>query len=536
MPSSPSTSGKRQRAAAMGPAVTQPTHQESRYCHHCRREEQGDTLLQTCTSCSTASYCSKACQTQHWPEHKHICTAVRMVDHHLSERREKGWSSHMGKLDIFQNKQGRKLVKLIGRRRMVKCTFDNVPVTALWDTGAQATVINDKWRKEHLLYTTIREIEELLGPEPLNGLAANQTKIPFIGWVPVEFKITGTEVSSSGLLVPVLVSSDHNVAQSPIIGFNVIEEVINEHVKQGSTESECTANIVSDAMDMVSAKTVIQLLHTHHVVNEEIQVKTGRSKIVLGPNGTTTVRCRTHIQVDDDIAMLFCPESNQSLPEGLFIQEVLFKAKRGNSTTVPVPITNTSSHNITLYPRINLGHVEGVKDVYPAALQLASKPKMDGNEADLKSSSSFPRNASESWDPPLMLDHLTNEQQQLVRKMLREECKAFARDENDVGSIPTLRMHISLHDQTPVQKTYISVPKPLHQEVKAYLQDLINRGWVMKSKSPYSSPIVCVRKKSGELRLCVDYRELNRKSVPDRHPIPRIQDMLDTLTGSSWFT
>lgn len=47
---------------------------------------------------------------------------------------------------------------------------------------------------------------------------------------------------------------------------------------------------------------------------------------------------------------------------------------------------------------------------------------------------------------------------------------------------------------------------------------------------------MCVRKKSGKLRLCVDYRELNRKSVPDRHPIPRIQDMLDSLTGSSWFT
>lgn len=89
---------------------------------------------------------------------------------------------------------------------------------------------------------------------------------------------------------------------------------------------------------------------------------------------------------------------------------------------------------------------------------------------------------------------------------------------------------------TPVKKTYISVPKPLHQEVKDYLQDLLNRGWISESRSSYSSPIVCVRKKSGELRLCCDYRELNRKSVPDRHPIPRIQDMLDSLHGSSWFS
>ena len=43
-------------------------------------------------------------------------------------------------------------------------------------------------------------------------------------------------------------------------------------------------------------------------------------------------------------------------------------------------------------------------------------------------------------------------------------------------------------------------------------------------------------KKNGDLRLCCDYRELNQKSLPDRHPIPRIQDMLDSLHGSAWFS
>uniref|UniRef100_A0A8C5WDF6 Gypsy retrotransposon integrase-like protein 1 n=1 Tax=Leptobrachium leishanense TaxID=445787 RepID=A0A8C5WDF6_9ANUR len=98
-------------------------------------------------------------------------------------------------------------------------------------------------------------------------------------------------------------------------------------------------------------------------------------------------------------------------------------------------------------------------------------------------------------------------------------------------------MHITLKDTTLVQKTYMSVPKPLHQEVKEYVQDLLNRGWITQSRSSYSSPVVCVRKKDGSLRLCCDYRELNRKSVPDRHPFnPRIQDMLDSLSGNSWFS
>ena len=82
----------------------------------------------------------------------------------------------------------------------------------------------------------------------------------------------------------------------------------------------------------------------------------------------------------------------------------------------------------------------------------------------------------------------------------------------------------------------LSVPRPLYTEVKHYLEDLLNQGWITKSQSSYASPVVCVRKKDGGLRLCIDYRELNRKTVPDSHPIPRIQKTLENLRGSSWLS
>ena len=109
--------------------------------------------------------------------------------------------------------------------------------------------------------------------------------------------------------------------------------------------------------------------------------------------------------------------------------------------------------------------------------------------------------------------------------MLYEESRAFARDGNDIGCIPNLQMVINLKDDIPVQRSYTSIPKPLFKEVKEYIQDLILKGWIVKSKSPYSAPVVCVRKKDGTLRLCIDYRLLNQKTVPDRHPLPRIQDL-----------
>ncbi|KAL7829085.1 hypothetical protein SRHO_G00327190 [Serrasalmus rhombeus] len=73
-------------------------------------------------------------------------------------------------------------------------------------------------------------------------------------------------------------------------------------------------------------------------------------------------------------------------------------------------------------------------------------------------------------------------------------------------------------------------------QVKGYVQTLLEKGWITKSTSFYSSPVVCVWKKDSSLRPCVDFRELNRKTVPDRHPLPRIQDLLDNLGGHSWFS
>lgn len=215
--------------------------------------------------------------------------------------------------------------------------------------------------------------------------------------------------------------------------------------------------------------------------------------------------------------MLFSPEMNTSLPEELHIQEALFVMKRGNFANVPVTMINTSAHSITLGHRVCLGRMKSVKAVYPAAVQpvscepISAGPEEATEENTGTNCSSV--NCDEAWAPQVMLDHLSSEQQTLVREMLREECTAFAQDENDVGCLPSLRIHITLKDQTPVHKTYISVPKPLHQEVKQYLQDLINKGLITKSKSPYLSPIVCVRKKSGDLRLCVDYRELKQVSA-----------------------
>ena len=87
-----------------------------------------------------------------------------------------------------------------------------------------------------------------------------------------------------------------------------------------------------------------------------------------------------------------------------------------------------------------------------------------------------------------------------------------------------------------MQKRYNSILRPLLAEVKYHIEDMLNRGWITRSSSAWSSPVVIVRKSTGDIRLCCDFRQLNQKTVPDKHPLPRVQETLDSLAGSKWFS
>ena len=123
-----------------------------------------------------------------------------------------------------------------------------------------------------------------------------------------------------------------------------------------------------------------------------------------------------------------------------------------------------------------------------------------------------------------------------MRAMLREESEVFAIDETDVGNVEHNKMKIRLKDDIPCQAIYNSLPCPHYQELKHYVEDLLNKRWITNSHSEYSSPVVAVRKKDGTLRLCCDYRKLNAKNIPDRHPLPHIQDIIDSLGKNQYFS
>ncbi|KAL0420226.1 UNVERIFIED_CONTAM: Retrovirus-related Pol polyprotein from transposon [Sesamum latifolium] len=74
------------------------------------------------------------------------------------------------------------------------------------------------------------------------------------------------------------------------------------------------------------------------------------------------------------------------------------------------------------------------------------------------------------------------------------------------------------------------------QEHKKQIEELLKKGFIRPSTSPWGAPVLFVKKKDGSMRLCVDYRQLNRVTVKNKYPLPRIDDLLDQLKGAITFS
>ncbi|KAJ9536607.1 hypothetical protein OSB04_un000208 [Centaurea solstitialis] len=73
------------------------------------------------------------------------------------------------------------------------------------------------------------------------------------------------------------------------------------------------------------------------------------------------------------------------------------------------------------------------------------------------------------------------------------------------------------------------------QELSSQLQELLDKGFIRPSSSPWGAPVLFVKKKDGSFRMCIDYRELNKITIKNRYPLPRIDDLFDQLQGATYF-
>jgi len=152
----------------------------------------------------------------------------------------------------------------------------------------------------------------------------------------------------------------------------------------------------------------------------------------------------------------------------------------------------------------------------------------------------------------------------VARKLLRKGCSAWLahvreleKGSIDLASIPVVRQFQDVFSEElpglpPVREIKVSIEtiprvSPIAQspyrmapmelaELKVQLQELLDKGFIRPSNSPWGALVLFVKNKDGTLHLCIDYRQLNKVTVKNRYPLPRIDDLFDQLKGARVFS
>ena len=143
--------------------------------------------------------------------------------------------------------------------------------------------------------------------------------------------------------------------------------------------------------------------------------------------------------------------------------------------------------------RLHLGSIQLVNSVIPIEVDFKEREQPSNQETPVTEElPEIPENCDETFMSSinkLNLGNLKTHEKNEVRKLLYKHRDVFAINDSDTGgNTEDLVMNIDTTDEVPVQKNYTNIPRPLYEDVKAHIADLIHRGWITKSKSAWSSP------------------------------------------------
>ena len=131
---------------------------------------------------------------------------------------------------------------------------------------------------------------------------------------------------------------------------------------------------------------------------------------------------------------------------------------------------------------------------------------------------------------------LDKDQKVKLGNLLLKYQDAFAKSSNDLGKCSILKHRIDTAEAAPVRQPMRRTAQAFESEEEKYLKEQLDAGVIQPSNSAWSSPIVMIRKKTGDVRVCIDYRKLNERTIKDAYPLPRIDMCLGCLSSAKIFS
>ena len=378
----------------------------------------------------------------------------------------------------------------------MKVTIGGIKVKAIVDTGSQVTTVTEEFYNKWLKGKN----HGLRSDTCIRLTAANGLTIPYCGYFLAEVCVAGHILENMGVLVT-KGNLETNVSTSPcLLGMNILGRLPGFVPNMGGTHT-----VSHDPKFAKFART------------------RGRTSIPAN-----TIKALTLAIGDNSVngSVMIEPMDN-SLRPGVMLLRTYAWAENG---LVQALVANVLNEEVWVQPRTRIGvPLQAEVQTQVRSIELVNTSQNEITIRSVKVSDKVKGVRNRPYTVPGSDDPALNE-------LLNRYTDIFASHEGDLGYTEVIQHQIPLIQDKPVAQPYRRLPPSHYSEVKEHLNDLLKRGIITTSTSPYAAPIVVVRKKSGEIRLCCDYRKLNSITRKDAFPLPRIDECLDALGGAKFFS
>ena len=208
----------------------------------------------------------------------------------------------------------------------------------------------------------------------------------------------------------------------------------------------------------------------------------------------------------------------EALPRGLLMSPAyVFVDRQGR---IPYSVANLDRNDLYLKPKTVLGCMQVVRST-DGILPDYGKATVSEMSTGREESASTAEQLLGDMD---IGDGLGPEHRRMLVELIDQYSESFSQWEGYLGYCKEVVHHIRTMDDNPIRIPHGRVPPQHWEELRQYLKQWLDVGVLRESSSAYAASTVIVRKKTGDMRMCVDYRSLNAKTSRDAYPLPRTEE------------
>jgi len=405
---------------------------------------------------------------------------------------------------------------LVGSSNETEVTIEGQNAKALLDTGRCVSTISDAFYRNKLAHLDLQPITGILNIECADG-----QNLPYLGLVEADLSVVGIPMDHiQHCLFLVVPQSKYSEDVPILLGTNVLSEFM----------STCKSVLGEKYLQNSSLFTPWYLTFRCMTIREKMLkknknrlavVRSAENRTVLiKPNSSLSIKGYTNHEIEYRPVCAILEHTKDSIlfPD-IDITPILVNYQYKGNEVISVHVSNITTRTVAISPNAILGELQPVVVYQLQSNNLTEKENLDFMDKLTIGNS-----------------ELSDDQLKQLKDLIKAHQDLFSKGDTDIGHYTGVRHKINLTDDVPFKQRYRRIPPAMIDEVRSHIEQLLAAGVIRKSHSPFASNVVLVRKKDNHLRMCVDYRMLNKRTIKDSYALPRIEEILDTISGAKYFT